>query len=256
MHLLLTVLITTHFTKCTTVLKNGLRVYQGIDDDTSKYPYVVQIQPLRLCTGSLLTANWVITAAHCCVKQAELIQYGNTSIPLDQSNSTSKVLKMVPHPRYREGIFAPIDIGLMFVSPVAMNKYARLSAVDYVTLTGVAVEYAGHGLTFLPKKRTKNLAQKYRNFQLKSAVKIGEAVVSPCPFKAKGFICISPKCSIRQLTTPGDSGGPLMVESKIVGLVSSANRDDYQSTDRFFTPISTHFSWINSVMSSKSEEQK
>ncbi|CAB3256160.1 unnamed protein product [Arctia plantaginis] len=252
-HVLLTVLITTHLPKFTDS-KIGLRVYQGLDDITSKYPYVVSIQPLRSCTGSLLTANWVLTAAHCCIETAKLIQYGNMSTPLSLSDSTSKVLKRIRHPRYISGKFAPLDIGLMFVSPVAMNKYASISAVDYLTLTGVPVEYAGYGLTFLPKKKTKHVVQKILN-SLRSPLQIGEVVISPCTCWFKGFICASPKCSITQLTTPGDSGGPLFMEHKIVGLVTGALDDNFECTDRFFTPISTHLSWINSVINySRSEK--
>lgn len=248
-HFLFIVIITAQFTKCTTASEFRLRVYQGIDDVTSKYPYVVQIQPMRMCTGSLITANWVLTAAHCCLETAKMIQYGNMSIPLNQTDSKSRVLKRIRHPRYIKGIYAPYDIGLLFVSPVTMNKYGSVSAVDYLTLTGVAIEYAGYGLTFLPKKKTKHLLLKLLHFQLRSSLQIGKAVVTPCPYLFKGFICVSPKCSITQLTAPGDSGGPLLMEHKIVGVVSSAINDNFESTDRFFTPISSHFSWINSVMS-------
>lgn len=252
----ITVLIAVINTPVLSMENKVLRVYNGDDDLASKYPYVVclmfRFTNIRLCSGTLVTSNWVLTAGHCLQKDLKFIQYGNMSLTLNHTDTKREVLKMLPHPRHIL-YEATNDVGLLQVDPIPMDEYGSLSAVDYATLMGLHVEYAGYGSTFIPKRNIQNKRIRYLQ-DLSRPLRLGEGVITSCEPVAKKFICVSPKCIRRQSTLGGDSGGPLFFERKIVGIVCGGPLETYTAnSDRYFTPISSRLTWIMKVVSSTSD---
>lgn len=67
-----------------------LRILDGVDDENNEFPFVVSLEisamvvnkihgvrVLRICTGSLIASNWVLTAAHCLILVLDRIRYCN-----------------------------------------------------------------------------------------------------------------------------------------------------------------------------------
>ncbi|XP_075971971.1 serine protease SP24D-like [Anticarsia gemmatalis] len=244
---LVTLLTAVRETAPARLYNDALRVVNGTDDVHSKYPYVVALKetyPFEtfICTGSVIKSNSVLTAAHCIPDDVlysfMFIQWGNVTIPLKRTKSRRRVVKKIIHPNYKGGKLYLNDIALLIINPVSMNTIGILSAVDYRALLGHSVEYAGYGLRFNPYTE-KNRSQLYQK-TLGEKLQIGEAVVKSCrlEFDCDLAICLSRKCSTNQVSMHGDSGGPLFLGNKIVGVCSSGDIED------FYEPVSPHLTWI------------
>ncbi|CAB3250769.1 unnamed protein product [Arctia plantaginis] len=236
--------------------KGSLRTYTGIDENTEKYPYVVALKTLHaglhnICTGTLLTPQWVLSAAHCLEKVITHIQYGNMSVPLNRTDLKSEVLQMIQHPRYN-GLMSN-DIGLLLVNPITMTKYAKLSGVEYQTLSGLSAEYAGFGMIYFPTRKTYS-KKKYIQLSENQPLVVGKAILRTCkePFSAN-LMCLSSKCFEKQINLPGDSGGPLILDNKIVGIALAVAIELHVQA---FTPTSSYITWIRSIILPAHNEDK
>lgn len=225
---------------------NHLRIIGGRDITEGEYPFVVILllkiltYYFRLCTASIITHKFVLSAAHCFeTAQAKniFIWRGNfTSEPV--RSQLVGVRQLIIHPRYflsrDRGLWTGNDICLLHVEEMSGVAYGRLLAVDHLTMIGLPVKYVGGGTTDKPA------ADSLRPLQ------VGEGAIKPCgkeDGKQVQSICVMPKCStVEHSPWRGDSGGPLVFEGKIVGVASYTRRYLPRSV---FTAVSSYLDWIN-----------
>ncbi|CAG9788982.1 unnamed protein product [Diatraea saccharalis] len=237
----------------TKIYNYPLRVLHGKSDTDNEYPFVVSLQTAsrrRYCTGSLIAERWVLSAAHCFNDQPKLVRFGNMTVPAKEA-TYRPILRMFPHPNYSEleNYLMINDIGLVLISAIKDVKMVKLSAVDYTTLIGSPVKYAGFGMTYIFSVLEDN-SQAERLDQTKP-LQIGEGVVIRCetveslkiPTPA---VCVAPQCSNKYADSNyGDSGGPLFYKNKIVAVVCS---DTSVRAIGQYTPVSPYIQWINIVI--------
>ncbi|XP_028176008.1 mast cell protease 1A-like [Ostrinia furnacalis] len=240
----------------------ALRVIHGTPDVNNEFPYVVSLETYRqlninwkiyrVCSGSLVTANWVLSAAHCLVPAVQVIRYGDMTVERNATDSINQVIKMFPHPNYKIMLTPPVmlvnDIGLALVEKVPVSP-GKLSAVDYKGLIGFEVRYAGFGLTH--EKEHMYNKQNMEKDNMKP-LQVGMGVVIICPtidYTWNPGVCVAPKCSNKHhQPLPGDSGGPLFFDGKIVAVASG----DFGSSITIHTPVSPYLIWINDVITKES----
>lgn len=225
--------------------RRALRIFEGIDDTAGKYPYVVALLfiNIRMCTGTLITPMWVLTAAHC--KIVDSIQYGNMTVLPQNIQTKSKLLKFIPHQSYR-GFLMPgethCDIGMLLVEETPLKVYGKLAAVDYRALTGHQVEYAGYGGTGKMAGIEGIKEDLMRPLQLADGVVVSCTanydLVTPC-------MCVAPRCARPQFVLPGDSGGPVFLDGKVVGVAHALVTFPAIS---LYVPVSPYLTWIQQVM--------
>lgn len=243
---------------CATSLawKANFRAYAGNDENTEKYPYIVALKTQYpglhiIATGALITPQWVLSAAHCLMKVFTHVQYGNISLPLDRTDLKSEVIQMIQHPRYN-GLMSN-DIGLLFINPITMTKYGKLSGLEYQTLSGLSAEYVGFGMIYFPTRRTYR-KKHYIRLDEHHPLVIGTAILMNCknPFSSN-LLCLSSKCVEKDVKLPGDSGGPLIVHDKIVGIALTVASELHIQA---FTPTSSHITWMRSIILTAHDEDK
>nr|XP_053604417.1 mast cell protease 2-like isoform X2 [Plodia interpunctella]XP_053604418.1 mast cell protease 2-like isoform X2 [Plodia interpunctella] len=239
------------------------RVINGRDAHENEYPFVVSLLMrakgteilLRVCTGSAINSEFVLTAAHCLIPGIEIVRCGNMTQPptdtalKDRIKCKSKILKQIPHPSYVDDN----DIALIQIDPLILQQYGRLEAVDYKSLLGRAVKYAGYGyFVYNANDEDTFIEQQHKPLQ------IGEGVIYDAShnyntghrFDSGPLLLIAPKCSnIKQHIYSGDSGGPLFVGGRIAGIAAhvhgrALNFERSVQVMASFTPVSPYLEWI------------
>uniref|UniRef100_A0A182W936 Peptidase S1 domain-containing protein n=1 Tax=Anopheles minimus TaxID=112268 RepID=A0A182W936_9DIPT len=95
----------------------------GGDAPENRYPFMVQLQQFMVvsyvhhCGGCLLTASYILTAAHCATVSLKLqAQAGTVWRNSNDQGQRRNVLRMVAHERYiQDGTTGPYDIALAVV---------------------------------------------------------------------------------------------------------------------------------------------
>ncbi|XP_072272804.1 granzyme A-like [Pyxicephalus adspersus] len=202
-------------------LGEGTKIIGGREAKRHSRPYIALLNTDDyICGGTLIKSDWVLTAAHCSCNSSTKIKLGIHSLTAeDEYVQTFKAKKCIKH-KFNKATF---DNDLQIVQ--LSGKAQQTKAVKILSLPnifsdvkeGTVCDTAGwgaitsNGLTFpnklmevkLPAISRKSCAEKW-----KPDVKITENMM--CTFDATGEKDI---CG-------GDSGGPLLCNNKLRGIVS------------------------------------
>lgn len=268
----------------------GLRVVGGKDVAEDHLPYIVRMeirytiaaqgQPmfafLHICTAAALSANWMLTAAHCVDGSYEFLavlkKIPNATQPITivrysapygaptEKDGFSQVIASYYHPSYRMMVLGlrqvvRNDVALLQTFPVQLPQFARVSALEFSTLTGQGATAAGFGLTRMGEVVASTM-------MLAKPLQVTKVVIKTCDdrklISLYPNMCVSGRCNEGAALCPGDSGGPLIHASGIVGINSMANPFDCDINQLkkgktsnivgVITPISPYIDWIGDVI--------
>lgn len=263
-----------------------MRIIGGRDADETKYQYVVRLQfqiffserdkieilkTLHSCTAAVLTPTWALTAAHCFNTQILELELESQDISLrpvvsygpHNITTFSLVMDIIKHPAYKLRTYELLnDVALMRHEPITLNQYARLSGLDYVTMFGQEVTLTGYGITSGTSISDNTLVHVNHATALGKPLQLSDVVVVQCSVTnyllLKPRMCLARRCDKLSGVCLGDSGGPVLHDSGVVGINSVGTQQvkkfcTLKAFVTFYdpaeiTPTSPYIDWISSII--------
>ncbi|CAL7944839.1 unnamed protein product [Xylocopa violacea] len=221
------------------------RIVNGQDVKPGEIPFQVSLQQngRHFCGGSVLNAHYILTAAHCVVDQGAAtdieIVVGTTNLQVRPSMYRGS--KIIVHEKYQSWNNWMNDIALIKVD----TSIATGSQVSYVPLpsanepvrAGAEAVVSGWGRLRMNGPTTDKLQ--------KARIYITDQTACRNVYHTifDSQICASDPQTVRGACN-GDSGGPLTVNGKIVGIVSWSRGCALSDYPTVYTRVTSYLDWI------------
>ncbi|NWX91975.1 TMPSD protease, partial [Nothoprocta pentlandii] len=234
------------------------RIIGGKETSASKWPWQVSVQygPIHICGGTIIDAQWVLTAAHCFFMNSMKILddwrvYGGVS-DLKQRSEGIPVSQVIINSNYSDD-HDDYDIALMKLSrPLVLSAQVRPACLPMHGqrfLTGRSCFITGFGKT---RENEDNTSPKLREAEVKlidykvcNSDKVYEGYLTPRMMCAGYLQGGKDACQ-------GDSGGPLVCEDGgrwyVAGVTSWGTGCGQKNKPGVYTRVTKLLSWIYSKM--------
>ncbi|XP_048515150.1 trypsin-1-like [Athalia rosae] len=229
------------------------RIVNGTTAKPGERPFQVSLQRLsrfHFCGGSVLNANYVITAGHCVEGESArwLLVVAGTNDVFDYDQGIVRSVRRIKiHENYNAADAWRNDIALLELAEPLLEipnvvRYVKLPSADQSLKTGDAAVVSGWGRDRSGGQSPKLLQivtieisdQDYckRIYVAEAGLEVSDSqVCADVPEGGKG-------------SCQGDSGGPLTVNDELTGLVSWAAGCAQRGYPTVFTRVAEFLDWI------------
>jgi trypsin len=245
-----------HFFPFFTGIKaEATKITGGTNADISAFPWqVYYVSGNNLCGGSIISENWVVTAAHCTRNDnGSVISTSDMAIKVGATDPTDPaqgkvygISEVIVHPNYNsqtlENDIALLNVAgsINFPNATPIKLVSAYDVANGATDPGVMVWITGWGLTSVTPEILPTILQKVQLPIVSNAQASTVWNTIPSTDIMAGYL------NGNKDACNGDSGGPLVVpvntEYKLAGIVSwgSPNCNTYGA----YTSVSDLETWI------------
>ncbi|KAG1711575.1 hypothetical protein DVH05_008824 [Phytophthora capsici] len=222
------------------------RIYGGSEADASKYPYIVSLREndadaSTYCGGTLIASQYVVTAAHC-VKTDETTIFASIGSAFGSGTGDGQQVKVIEgyrHPMYNKSEHL-YDVGVLKLEKEVTTNTIDLCAADGSdNEVGTVATVRGWGLT---ENGSQSLVLEEVNVKIVSNAECNKEYSDRI---TEGMLCAGEGDG--KDTCNGDSGGPLIENDKLIGIVSWGGKCGVNAG--VYTRVSYVLDYINDVVS-------
>ncbi|KAH8380639.1 hypothetical protein KR009_011941 [Drosophila setifemur] len=224
------------------------RITNGQDAYEGQFPYQVGIYLYglfgsRFCGGSLISSEWVMTAAHCLIgANSAVIVMGSITLSGSANNVTVNSSQFILHPLFSQLLLLN-DIALINIPPVDFTdliKKIDLPMMFSYVPEGTIARVSGWGVT---SDSSNTLSSKLQYADLKTiSVQECQQILNT------GIIFLRKMCTLTSngiSPCRGDSGGPLTIGNTQVGIVSFGSAAGCEKgKPSVYEHVAAHRRWI------------
>lgn len=232
------------------------KIVKATNANDTNAPFIVSLQyyDTHYCTGSILNAHWIITAAHCLASKDQVLNStlvaGSLNID-DTVNTTQKrsIDNYVVNELYFGGT-SPFDIGLVYTS----TPLTWTTAVAPITLPEIDSNPSGDAFLYGWNKFYETNSSDYpKILQMTKVLIISHSICLSKLYKYESNLQDTNLCT-EPLTNDvdncaSDSGGPLVQnvngEYVLIGILSWGQKQCAQSVfPTVYVKVSSFITWI------------
>ncbi|XP_076618999.1 trypsin-1-like [Colletes latitarsis] len=226
------------------------RIINGEAVKTGDIPYQVSLQSKgsnrHFCGGSVLNANYVLTAAHCVENRSpNTMEVVVGTVDVDNRVSVHQVERIISHEKYSSRDSWVNDIALIkvktrFVTSRQISPVPLPKLNEVIPAKSLAV-VSGWGSARVGGPTTKQLMM--ARILITDQTKCRDVYKRVMMNIYDSHICANDP-SVQKGACNGDSGGPLTVNGKIVGIVSWSRSCALTNYPTVYTRVTSHLDWI------------
>ncbi|XP_049310885.1 serine protease SP24D isoform X3 [Bactrocera dorsalis] len=222
--------------------KPSLRILNGQVAAAGQFPYQVSVRLNRehICGGALLSANFVLTAAHCVYNiDNNILGVQAGTVGRTNSGDFRTVSNVIIHPQYGfDNDIALLELKTPFdysdvIKPIAVTSW-EVPAGETVVVSGWGRIYEGGPLSdqLLYTRSLKTL----KNEECAKA----DGTLNP------SILCLNSPQS--RGFCEGDDGGPAVYKNILIGIASYITKGCGSITKGGFTNVSFYKYWIQAII--------
>ncbi|XP_077114251.1 trypsin-like [Ranitomeya variabilis] len=228
---------------------NDDKIAEGNTCAVNSVPYQVSLDygvRYNFCEGSLISDQWVVTAAHC-YKPVIMVRLGKHNIDvLEETEQIISAKKIIPHPRYNPFL---LDNDIMLIK---LNQKALLNpSIQNISLptecsaVGTECLISGWRNTPISGVTSPNLLQCIR-----APILTDMECQNAFPRQlANNMICGGLMEDVFD-SCLDVTGGPMVCDGELQGIVSWNNGCPLTGHLGVYTKVCNHLSWIQETISS------
>ncbi|XP_040858365.1 cationic trypsin-like isoform X2 [Ochotona curzoniae] len=223
------------------------KIVGGYTCTAHSVPYQVSLNSgYHFCGGSLISSQWVVSAAHC-YKSSIQVRLGEHNINANDGSeqyiSSSKVIK---HPSYSSSTLNN-DIMLIKLSKAATlnSKVATVALPTSCASAGTQCLVSGWGNTLSSGSNMPSLLQ-----CLNAPVLSDSTCKSSYPNQITSNMFCLGFLEGGKDSCQGDSGGPVVCNGKLQGIVSWGYGCALKNKPGVYTKVCNYVSWIQQTIAS------
>ncbi|XP_069835951.1 trypsin-like [Dendropsophus ebraccatus] len=217
------------------------KIVGGYNCQEGSVPYQVSLNVgYHFCGGALINTIWVVSAAHCNQKRIQVRLGEHNLKELEGPEQFVAASKVIPHPQYDPSV---LDNDIMLIKlkkPVRLSSQIRtVNLPSHCETVGTLCLISGWGNTLSDGDNYPNILQ-----CLKAPVLSDQLCHAAYPDQiTKNMFCLGYLEGGKD-TCQRDSGGPVVCNGKLQGIVSWGQGCALPGYPGVYTKVCNYVSWI------------
>ncbi|MBN3296869.1 TRY3 protein, partial [Amia calva] len=228
----------------------GSRIVGGVRISNVPYQASIMSKTFHYCGGALISPSWVLSAAHCYIRPSEMVVDLGSSAVWIQGQKTQRIRadKICLPPFYNRSEMIHHDIMLIkLFRPAVLGstiQVVELPGPHDSVATGQRCLISGFGKT----------SDEGRMLGLLRAANVTVMSTDLCNQSYEGLVTANMMCAGDRLGRKdacyGDSGGPLICDRKLFGVISWGRRCGSTTYPGVYTYVIKYLDWIHQCITS------